>query len=112
YDEYRKLVNRHATPILIYKPDNSMKGVSSELCQQIDIYPTILDMIGYDKPFMSWGRSLVGDKQVKPFVISYFGGQYIFQQGNYICTFDGQKAIGFYDINDKGLEKNLIDRKN
>lgn len=112
YDEYRKLVNRHATPILIYKPDNSMKGVSSELCQQIDIYPTILDMIGYDKPFMSWGRSLLGDKQVKPFVISYFGGQYIFQQGNYICTFDGQKAIGFYDINDKGLEKNLIDRRN
>lgn len=112
YDEYKKVVNRHATPILIYKPDNSLNGVNHDLCQQIDIYPTILDMIGYDKPFMSWGRSLVGDKQVKPFVISYFASRYMFQQGNYICTFDGKQTLGFYDINDKGLEHNLIDKKN
>jgi phosphoglycerol transferase MdoB-like AlkP superfamily enzyme len=111
YDEYYKLVNRHATPLLIYKPDGSMKGVNSELSQQIDIYPTILDMVGYDKPFMSWGRSLLGDKNVKPFVISYFGNRYIFQRGNYIYTFDGQKTLGFYDINDKGLENNLMGRK-
>jgi len=112
YDEYRKVLNRHATPILIYKPDGSMKGVDSSLSQQIDIYPTILDLIGYDKPFMSWGRSLVGDKQVEPFVISFSGNRYLFQRGKYICAFDGSKTIGFYDINDKGLERNLIGQKN
>ncbi|MCW4470715.1 sulfatase-like hydrolase/transferase [Flavobacterium sp. MFBS3-15] len=112
YDEYRKVLNRHATPILIFKPDGSLKGVDSSLSQQIDIYPTVLDLIGYDKPFLSWGRSLVGDKQVQPYVISFNGNRYLFQRGNYICAFDGSKAIGFYDINDKGLEKNLIDKKN
>jgi phosphoglycerol transferase MdoB-like AlkP superfamily enzyme len=112
YDEYRKVLNRHATPILIYKPDGSMKGVDSSLSQQIDIYPTILDLIGYDKPFMSWGRSLVGDKKVEPFVISFSGNRYLFQRGKYICAFDGSKTIGFYDINDKGLERNLIGQKN
>ncbi len=112
YDEYMKVLNRHATPILIFKPDESIKGVNSELCQQIDIYPTILDLVGYDKPFMSWGRSLVGDKQVQPFAISFNGNRYLFQRGKYICAFDGSKAIGFYDINDKGLEKNLIANKN
>ncbi|MGQ2985173.1 LTA synthase family protein [Flavobacterium sp.] len=112
YEEYRKVLNRHATPILIFKPDGSLKGVDSSLSQQIDIYPTILDLIGYDKPFLSWGRSLVGDKQVQPYVISFNGNRYLFQRGNYICAFDGSKAIGFYDINDKGLEKNLIDKKN
>lgn len=112
YDEYMKVVNRHATPILIYRPDGSLKGVDSSLSQQIDIYPTILDLIGYDKPFMSWGRSLVGDKKVQPFVISFNGNRYLFQRGNYICAFDGQKTLGFYDINDKGLENNLIGQKN
>jgi phosphoglycerol transferase MdoB-like AlkP superfamily enzyme len=112
YDEYRKVLNHHATPLLIFRPDESLKGVNSELSQQIDIYPTILDLVGYDKPFMSWGRSLLGDKQVQPFVISYNGNRYLFQRGKYICAFDGQKTIGFYDINDKGLEHNLIDRKN
>lgn len=112
YDEYRKVVNRHATPLLIFKPDGSMKGVNHELSQQIDIYPTVLDMIGYDKPFMSWGRSLVGGDKIKPYVISYYGNQYMFQQGNYICAFDGRDVVGFYDINDKGLEHNLISKKN
>lgn len=112
YPEYEKVVNRGATPILIYKPDNSLKGVNSDLAQQIDIYPTVLDMIGYDKPFRSWGRSLVGDKKVKPYTINFNGNQYQFQRGNYICTFDGKQITGYYDINDKSLEHNLIAKPN
>ncbi|MEO4005904.1 sulfatase-like hydrolase/transferase [Flavobacterium sp. CAU 1735] len=112
YDEYAKVINRSAVPILIYKPDGSLKGENKELAQQIDIYPTLLDMIGYDKPFRSWGRSLIGEKAIKPFVINYNGTQYQFQRGNYICLFDGKKATGFYAIADKGLEKNLIGNRN
>jgi hypothetical protein len=32
--------------------------------------------------------------------------------GNYICTFNGKKAIGFYDKNDKDLKNNLISNRN
>ena len=32
--------------------------------------------------------------------------------GNYICTFDGKKAIGFYAKNDKAMEHNLISKQN
>ncbi|CAM3691821.1 phosphoglycerol transferase [Flavobacterium saliperosum S13] len=112
YDEYAKVVNRTATPILIYKPDGSLKGVNKELAQQIDIYPTILDMVGYDKPFRSWGRSLVGDTKVKPYAINFNGNLYQFQRGNYICTFDGKQVVGYYDSNDKALERNLISKPN
>lgn len=112
FNEYNKVINRSAIPILIYTPDERLKGVNNELAQQIDIYPTILDLIGYEKPFRSWGRSLLGDQQVKPFVINYSGNQYQFMRGNYICTFDGKNVTGFYDINDKALEKNLISRMN
>lgn len=108
YPEYEKVVNRQAVPILIYKPDGSLKGDRKELAQQIDIYPTVLDMVGYDKPFRSWGRSLVGDTKIKPYAVNFSGNQYQFQRGNYICIFDGKKVTGYYDINDKGLEKNLI----
>jgi len=111
-DEYSKILNRNAVPIIIYKPDGSLKGENYDLAQQIDIYPTILDLIGYDKPFRSWGRSLVGDQKIEPFVINHNGLQFQFQRGNYICTFDGEKATGFYDINDKGLETNLISQRN
>ena len=112
YDEYKKPINRYAVPILIYKPNSNYVGVDEDLAQQIDIYPTILDMIGYEKPFRSWGRSLLDKKTTQPFVINSTGTIYQFSRGNYICTFDGNNAIGFFDKNDKALKNNLIKSRN
>ena len=112
YDEFQKPINRFAVPIIIYKPNSDLVGVNTDLAQQIDIYPTILDMIGYNKPFRSWGRSLFDTKTSVPFVINSTGNIYQFSKGNYICTFDGNQAIGFYDKNDKGLKSNLIANRN
>jgi phosphoglycerol transferase MdoB-like AlkP superfamily enzyme len=113
YTDYYKPVNRFAVPILIYQPNSEYVGVNNELAQQIDIYPTILDMIGYNQPFRSWGRSLVDKKhETQPFVVNSMGNIHHYMKGNYICTFDGKKVIGFYSINDKGLEHNLIKNRN
>ncbi|OAZ04662.1 LTA synthase family protein [Flavobacterium succinicans] len=112
YEEYEKPINRYAVPIIIYKPNSKYVGVDTDLAQQIDIYPTILDMIGYPKPFRSWGRSLLDKKSSEPFVINSTGNIYQFSKGNYICTFDGKTAIGFYDKNDKALKTNLIKNRN
>lgn len=112
YDEYRKEFNKHTVPILFFSPNEKYVGVNNDWAQQIDIFPTLLDMIGYDKPFRSWGRSLINDKQVPPFVMKYSAKMYQFMGGNYVCTFDGKKAIGFYDKNDKDLKNNLINKRN
>ena len=109
-EQYLNTINRYAVPILIYTPNEEYIGVRSELAQQIDIYPTILNMIGYDKPFRSWGRSLVNNNtdRMPPYVMNFNGKNYQYIKGNIICIFDGVKAIGFYDVNDLKLEKNLI----
>ena len=112
YDEYKKEMNKNAVAMMIYKPNTKLIGESTTYAQQIDLYPTILDLIGYKKPFRSWGRSLVGDKQIQPFVIRYSSNLYQFMSGNYICTFDGNKVIGFYAKNDKDLKHNLIAKRN
>ncbi len=112
YDEYNKPINRFAVPIIIYKPNSQYVGIENDLAQQIDIYPTILDMIGYKKPFRSWGRSLLDKKSQTPFVINSTGDITQIMKGKYICTFDGKIANGFYDINDKALTNNLIINRN
>ena len=112
YDEYNKPINRFAVPIIIYKPNSKYVGIDNDLAQQIDIYPTILDMIGYRKPFRSWGRSLFDKKSQTPFVINSTGDITQILKGNYICLFDGKNAIGFYDKNDRGLINNLIKNRN
>ncbi|TXE10665.1 sulfatase-like hydrolase/transferase [Gelidibacter salicanalis] len=111
YDQYNKVINRRAVPIMFYKSDGSLVGSDAKLAQQIDIYPTLMDLIGYNKPFRSWGRSLVSDDGVEPFAINHNVSQYHMLRGNYICTFDGNRATGFYDLNDKSLEHNLIANK-
>lgn len=112
YNEYTKEMNRNTVPIIIYKPDSKYVGENRELAQQIDIYPTLLDMMGYQKPFRSWGRSLVGDTKVPPFSIKYSQNVYQYMSGNYVCCFDGKKTVGFYDKDDKALERNLIANRN
>lgn len=112
YDEYKKEFNKNTVPILFFSPNEKYVGVNNDWAQQIDIYPTLLDMIGYQKPFRSWGRSLINEKQVPPFVVKYSANVYQFMCGNYICTFDGKKAVGFYASADKAMEHNLISQRN
>lgn len=112
YDEYYKDQNLHTVPILFFSPNEKYKGVNKDWAQQIDIYPTLLDMMGYDKPFRSWGRSLISKDKVTPFVMRYSSDKYQMMSGNYICTFDGEKAVGFYYKEDKELKHNLIGHRN
>ncbi|MBK7311260.1 MAG: LTA synthase family protein [Sphingobacteriaceae bacterium] len=54
---YRNNVGQFAIPVLFFKPDNSLKRSYSKVFQQSDILPSVLDMIGYNKPFFSFGKS-------------------------------------------------------
>ncbi|WP_431198614.1 LTA synthase family protein [Mucilaginibacter sp. P19] len=111
YPEYSKQVNRFAVPILFYSANSAynLKGVRTDLASQMDIYPTVVDLIGYNKPFRSWGRSLVGNHpDEQPRVINSTGNIYQFMQGNYTYLFDGKNFTGIFAVADKGLEKNLM----
>jgi hypothetical protein len=55
---------------------------------------------------------LLDKKSSQPFVINSTGNIYQFSKGNYICTFDGKNALGFYDKDDKALKYNLIKNRN
>lgn len=111
YEEYRKEFMRNTVPILFYTADERFKGINDDWAQQIDIYPTVLDMIGYRKPFRSWGRSLLSPGKIAPFVIKYSANMYQYMSGAYICTFDGKKAVGFYAKEDKDMTHNLIAKR-
>jgi len=113
YPFYKKTINRFANPLMIYRPESDLIGVDKRLTSHMDIYPTVADLIGYKKPFRSWGRSLISEKDDKSYVINYFGGGvYFIMNDKYICIHDGKKATGFYNVEDKNLDKNLIENRN
>jgi phosphoglycerol transferase MdoB-like AlkP superfamily enzyme len=110
YPEYEKAMNRFAVPLIFYSPNPAynLKGVNPEFAQQIDIYPTLADLIGYNKKIRSWGRSLVSEKQYAPIIANSDGGIEQFIIGNYIYRFDGKDIIGIFNKSDLALEKNLM----
>jgi phosphoglycerol transferase MdoB-like AlkP superfamily enzyme len=111
YPEYSKEINRFAVPILFYSanPAYGLKGTRTDLASQMDIYPSVADLIGYNKPFRSWGRSLISNLPGEtPRVINSTGNIYQFMQGNYTYLFDGKAITGIFAAADKGLEKNLF----
>ncbi len=110
YKEYKKGINIFAVPIIFFKPDNSLSKLDTVVAQQIDIYPSILDFIGYKKTFRSWGRSVFSN-DMEPFAITYSGNVFFYIKNDYTLVFDGKKTIGFYAKNDTALEHNLIDKK-
>ena len=113
YAEYQKAMNRFAIPILFYSPNPkfNLKGEFTEPAQQMDIYPTLVDLMGYNKKIRSWGRSLVSDKKEDYIIVNSTGIEQ-FMIRNYIYLFDGKDFTGIYDIKDLGLEKNLLNKVN
>ncbi|ASU33843.1 LTA synthase family protein [Mucilaginibacter xinganensis] len=112
YPEYSKAINRFADPILFYSANKAygLRGVRTDLASQLDIYPSLVDLAGYHKPFRSWGRSLISNlPDETPRVINSPGNLYQFMQGNYIYLFDRKRITGIFNIADKALEKNLVE---
>src|SRR5690606_31945123 len=112
---YNNTINRFAVPIMFFSPNEEygLKGIREDLAQQIDIYPTLVELIGYNKPFRSWGRSLKANlPDETPRAINSPGNVYQFIQDNYIYIFDGTNFTGIYDIQDKELKTNLLKENN
>ena len=113
YPFYEKTINRFANPLMIYQTESALIGVDERLTSHMDIYPTIADLMGYQKPFRSWGMSLMNAPSDASFVMNFFGGgSYFIMDDEYICVHNGKKATGFYLAEDKNLEKNLISKRN
>ena len=110
YPYYRDPINRFAIPIIFYRPDNSFSGENNILSQQLDIFPSIIDLVGYDKSINSWGRSLFSNEPNQPFSIHFSGTVYHFSMNNFTLVFDGEMVIGVYNINDYALNENIINQ--
>ncbi len=112
YEEYQKAMNRFAIPLLFFSPNPKyhLKGVDARLAQQIDIYPTLVDLLGYNRKIRSWGRSLVSDKNEDAMIVNSDAINEQMIIGNYIYIFDGKQVTGIYDKSDLALSKNILSK--
>ncbi|MCX6232014.1 MAG: sulfatase-like hydrolase/transferase [Bacteroidetes bacterium] len=105
---YKNNIGMYAIPILFYLPNGSLNINHQQIGQQIDIMPSILDFLNFDKPYFAFGTS-VFDTSKPHFNISYLNEEYQLIKDNYALKFDGEKFVSLYQISqDSLLQHNLI----
>ena len=108
--EYMTLNGVFTIPILFYCPDGSLKGLRDGIAMQLDIKPTILGYLGYDKPSFSFGCDLLSTPDEETYAVNYQNGTYLYYRQGYQLQFDGQKSTGlFHFTEDRLLEHDLLE---
>lgn len=111
YPKYQTSVGNFSIPILFYAPgDSTMTGRdTTTLVQQIDIMPSVLGYLHYDKPYFAFGKNIFKNPPLN-FAVNY-DGVYQWFNGPYILQFDGQKTVGLYNYQKDNLLKNNLKDK-
>ncbi|MCF0193176.1 MAG: LTA synthase family protein, partial [Prevotella sp.] len=110
HDYYQTALGSFCSPIIFFDPSGKMEtGMKDAIAQQIDIMPTLLNYLGYDKPYIAFGKDLLGTPEQDTWAVNYNNGIYQFVQGDYLLQFDGKHPTAFYNYKqDILLKHNLI----
>lgn len=105
--EYQTVPGFFAIPILFYYPGGDLKGKSEKLIQQIDIMPTVLNYLNYNKPYFAFGFDALSAKN-NNFVVNNNDGSFSFYKGDYLLQNDGLKSTALFNLKTDRLTKNNI----
>lgn len=107
HQEYQNTTGYYSIPIIFYRPDGSLKAMSDKLAQQMDIMPTVLNYLHYDKPYFSFGFDAF-DEKTDNFVVSNNDGSFNFYRGDYYLVNDGKDNIALYNLKKDRLSQHNI----
>ncbi|MDE6039122.1 MAG: LTA synthase family protein [Paramuribaculum sp.] len=95
-------------PILYYDPSGQLpRGRQRGISQQIDIMPTVLGLVGYDRPYIAFGKDLLATPPADHWAFNW-NSLPILVEGDYMMIYDGNQVKGLYNIkNDHFQEHNL-----
>ncbi len=110
HDYYQTDLGRYCVPIVFFDPSGKLEpGVRDCIAQQIDIMPTVLSYLNYDKPYVAFGNDLLTTPAEETFAVNYNNGIYQYIKGRYMLQFDGKVSTALYDIAaDSLLQSNLL----
>jgi len=86
--EYQTELGVVSVPILFFDPSSELQpGLRPGIAQQIDIMPTILNYLGYDRPYVAFGIDLFNTPADQTWLVGHNNGLYFYSQGDYVIFF-------------------------
>ena len=110
---YKSTAGWFEVPVLFFSPDGDpafTPGVdSTTIAQQADIMPTVLEYVGYDKPFMAFGKSLLSTPAQESYAVNFTNETFQYYKGEYVLHFNGERSTALYNLhNDIELKENIM----
>jgi phosphoglycerol transferase MdoB-like AlkP superfamily enzyme len=92
---YSQRAEMYKIPILFFHPKGLVKPKKDpRIFQQLDIMPTLLDLLNIETTFYSYGHSYY--QNADPEAITYLEGTYHYFHNQYMLTFSNEKARNLY----------------
>ena len=110
---YQTDLGGFCSPIIFFDPSGEFKpGMRDAIAQQIDIMPTVLSYLGYDKKYVGFGIDLLTTPAKDTWAVNYNNGFYQYVKGDYLLQWDGQQTKALYRFRtDLLLENNVADKE-
>ncbi|HNR85862.1 MAG TPA: LTA synthase family protein [Taishania sp.] len=103
---YNLQTQLYQIPMAIHHPGGKLeKGRVHKIFQQVDIYPTVLDLVNIEEKYYSFGNSLFDTSE--RFSISYLEGNYFFFENDKMLIFSKNQARNLYDFTAK--KESMVD---
>ena len=98
------------SPIIIYEPGNTerLPEIQDKIAQQIDILPTVMGMLHYQKPYFGFGIDVLNTPAEDTWAVNYLNGIYQYVKQGYVLQFDGSQTKAVYALSDSLMKQNLI----
>ena len=110
--EFNTTIGNTRIPIMYYSPGFVKPGNYHGVTQQIDIMPTLLGLLNYNKPFFAFGRDINSNDRIQ-FAVNYTEGQFQLVVGDTLLFRNNNELKAVYLLDeDPLLKNNLLDTSN
>ncbi len=111
--KYETRLESLRVPVILFHPSDSLlTGRQQQIVQQIDVMPTVLDLLGYEKPYFSFGVSALDNKSVHSSIAFKYDQHQLFMDGLLIGMDKGKTNFVFRPDENGWFDKNLLNEQN
>ena len=110
HEVYKTDLGLYSVTLFLFDPSGQIKSQRRHcIAQQIDIMPTVLSYLGYDKDYIAFGNDLLTTPDEQTWAVSYNEGLFQYVKGEYMIqlTQDGNLKSIYRFKEDPLLKNNL-----
>ena len=109
HDLYKTSLGAFGVPLIFYTPGGQLRtGKDYSVAQQIDVMPTLLNFLGYDKPYFAFGKDLFDPAEDK-IAVNYIGNSFQLIWDDWVIQHNTHQTVALFNkAKDPLMKDNLV----